>query len=200
MIVKVEFECESVEELKKAMRELAGAAQWSQVGSGSYGVTFAYDTAPSPRETAPSETAPTEVTDAASPIQPASEPEKRKRRTKAELAADAAASMTQTSASSESQPAPATETTDGLEIPAFLKRDKPAAAEPARPSEPAKPVTIDDVRAAMSNVIAAQGAPAVFKLLAEFSARNTGKPAEKASELDPKDYPAMIARCNEVCA
>lgn len=56
------------------------------------------------------------------------------------------------------------------------------------PAEPAKPLTVDDVRAALQGFTAAHGVPAGLALLKTFG-------ASRISELKAEDYPAFVKGC-----
>lgn len=57
-----------------------------------------------------------------------------------------------------------------------------------QPAEPAKALSVDEVRAALQQFTAAKGVPAGVALLKEFG-------AGRISELDASNYAAFVARC-----
>lgn len=60
--------------------------------------------------------------------------------------------------------------------------------EPEAEPEPAKPLTVDDVRAALQGFTAAKGVPAGLALLKTFG-------ASRISELKAEDYAAFVKGC-----
>ncbi len=185
--LRVELEAESVAELHKVMRAFLGDVH-----------VHVQDAQP-PAHPHPSPVSPMYPVDDGShtvtvteiPAEPVSE-KKRSRRPKAEIEADNAKTA-EVLAVQTGGPVPCDEAKkDDLEIPAFLKRD-------AAPTTPAKPLTIEDLRASLSKLIAAKDGKTVFATLANFSGAD-GKPCQKASQVQAGDYALVIAACEAAAA
>lgn len=74
----------------------------------------------------------------------------------------------------------------------------PVAPEPEAAKAPDKAPTIEDGRAALQRLM--NKAPGeVFPMLATFKTAD-GTPAKKISQMDPKDFGALIAKCDEMVA
>lgn len=106
---------------------------------------------------------------------------KRTRRTKAEMEADRA---------------PAVQ----LDIEQVLATQTggPVAPDPEAAKAPNKAPTIDDGRAALQRLMT-KSPGEVFPLLATFKTAD-GTPAKKISQMDPNDFGALIAKCDEMVA
>lgn len=68
--------------------------------------------------------------------------------------------------------------------------DEPVAA-PAEKKTEAKPITVEDVRAALTRLAGDKGAAAVKALLKDFG-------AQKLSDIAVQDYPELLAKAEEM--